>query len=169
MQSIQYAGRREYRLTDRPKNRTTIRSQDWRTDKQKDRHEEQKIERQTHRQKRRNCSDCKRHTYRAEDKKTNIQSRKHNSRKSVKWSAVPVPCLNRLFLELEVKQCSRPNGLSHMRPKFQPWGIWAQRVGIGPRGRDLGYKVGIWALRLGFGPWLGFGPKGWDLVLQTGI
>ena len=28
-------------------------------------------------------------------------------------------------------------------------GIWASRLGFGPRGWDLGLEAGIWALRLG--------------------
>ena len=37
------------------------------------------------------------------------------------------------------------------------------RMGFGPRGRDLGLKTGIWV------PKLGFGPQGWDLGLKAGI
>ena len=42
-------------------------------------------------------------------------------------------------------------------------GIWASRLGFGPRNWDLGLDTGIWASRLGSGP------RGWYLGLEAGI
>ena len=39
---------------------------------------------------------------------------RQNSRKSVRWSAVPVPCLSRLCLKLEGKQGSGPKGVDDL-------------------------------------------------------
>ena len=83
-----------------------------------------------------------------------------NSRKSARWSAVPVPCLSRLCLKLRGEQGSGPEGVDdlcfHSHGEFSPspppppairslgWDldfeaeIWASRLGSGPRGQDLG-------------------------------
>ena len=37
-----------------------------------------------------------------------------NSRKSVRWSAVPVPCLSRLWLKLRGEQGSGPEGVDDL-------------------------------------------------------
>ena len=107
-----------------------------------------------------------------------------NSRKSVRWSAVPVPCLSRLWLKLRGEQGSGPEGVDdlcfHTYGEFSPpppphspspslWAhISAWRPISQPRGpnpsleaqipRDwyLGLGVRIGALRVGFGP------QGWD-------
>ena len=42
-------------------------------------------------------------------------------------------------------------------------GIWALRLGFGPRDWDLGLETGIWASRLEFGP------RDWILSLETGV
>ena len=39
---------------------------------------------------------------------------KKNSRKSVRWSAVPVPCLSRLCLKLRGEQGSGPKGVDDL-------------------------------------------------------
>ena len=39
---------------------------------------------------------------------------KRNSRKSVRWSAVPVPCLSRLWLKLRGEQGSGPEGVDDL-------------------------------------------------------
>ena len=39
---------------------------------------------------------------------------KSNSRKSVRWSAAPVPCLSRLWLKLRGKQVSGPEGVDDL-------------------------------------------------------
>ena len=47
-----------------------------------------------------------------------------NSRKSVRWSAVPVPCLSRLCLKLSGEQGSGPKGVNdlcfHTYGEFSP-------------------------------------------------
>ena len=47
-----------------------------------------------------------------------------NSRKSVRWSAVPVPCLSRLCLKLSGEQGSGPEGVDdlcfHTCGEFSP-------------------------------------------------
>ena len=40
--------------------------------------------------------------------------RKSNSRKNVRWSAVPVPCLRRLWLKLRGEQGSGPEGVDDL-------------------------------------------------------
>ena len=45
---------------------------------------------------------------------------KWNSRKSVRWSAVPVPCLSRLWLKLRGEQGSGPEGVNDLC--FHPYG-----------------------------------------------
>ena len=49
---------------------------------------------------------------------------KNNSRKSVRWSAVPVPCLSRLCLKLSGEQGSGPEGVDdlcfHTYGEFSP-------------------------------------------------
>ena len=42
------------------------------------------------------------------------RKKKKNSRKSVRWSAVPVPCLSRLCLKLKGKQVSGPEGVDDL-------------------------------------------------------
>ena len=70
-----------------------------------------------------------------------------NSRKSVRSSAVPVPCLSRLRLKLRVDDL-----FFHIDGEFSPPpSTWASRL-------DLALEAGIWALRLGFGP------QGWDFA-----
>ena len=48
----------------------------------------------------------------------------HNSRKSVRWSAVPAPCLSKLWLRLRGVQGSGPEGIDdlcfHTYGKFSP-------------------------------------------------
>ena len=48
----------------------------------------------------------------------------NNSRKSVRWSAVPVPCLSRLWLKLRGEQGSGPEGVDdlcfHTYGEFSP-------------------------------------------------
>ena len=60
-----------------------------------------------------------------------------NSRKSVRWSAVPVPCLSRLCLKVRGEQGSGPKGVDdlcfHTNGEFSP-----PPPGIGPLGWDLG-------------------------------
>ena len=58
-----------------------------------------------------------------------------NSRKSVRWSAEPVPCLSRLLRLL----C------------FHTYGVFSSVWDLG-LGRRFGTQGRIWALRLGFGP-----------------
>ena len=79
-------------------------------------------------------------------------AKKVNSRKSVRWSAVPVPCLSRLCLKLRGEQDSGPEGVDDLRfhtyGEFSPpprTGIWVSRLGFGSRGWDLGFEDGIWA------------------------
>ena len=55
-----------------------------------------------------------------------------NSCKSIRWAAVPVPCLSRLWLKLRGEQGS---GLGVE--------IWALRVGLGSQDWDLGLETGI--------------------------
>ena len=45
------------------------------------------------------------------------------------------------------------------RPRFQSLGIWASRLGFGPRGWDMGFEAEIWAWRLGGG---GYGEGGME-------
>ena len=70
---------------------------------------------------------------------------------SVRWSAVPVPCLSKLFLKLRGEQGSGPEGVDdlcfHTYGEFSP-----SPPGIGPLGWDLDLKAEIWASRLGSGP-----------------
>ena len=77
-----------------------------------------------------------------------------NSRKSVRWSAVPVAPM-RVYVSvrwLEGQQFS---------------GVQASRLGFGPQGWDLGLQVGFLAFRLGF--WSQDWVLGWDLGLKAGI
>ena len=46
-----------------------------------------------------------------------------NSCKSVRWSAVPVPCLRRLWLKLRGKQGSGPEGMNDLLSHI--WGIFS--------------------------------------------
>ena len=83
-----------------------------------------------------------------------------NSRKSVRWSAVPVPCLSRLCLKLRGEQGSGPEGVDDLC--FHTYGEFSPPPpppppGIGPFGWDLDLKAEIWVSRLGFGP------RDWDL------
>ena len=59
-----------------------------------------------------------------------------NSRKSVRWSAVLVPCLSRLCLKLRGEQGSGPEGVDdlcfHTYGEFSP----SPPLGIGPHGWD---------------------------------
>ena len=52
------------------------------------------------------------------------QGGRKNSRKSVRWSAVPVPCLSRLWLKLRGEQGSSPEGVDdlcfHTYGEFSP-------------------------------------------------
>ena len=74
-----------------------------------------------------------------------------NSRKSVKWSAVPVPSKSELWLKLRGEQGSGPEGVDdlcfHTYGEFSP-----SPPGIGTLGWDLDFKAEIWASRLVFGP-----------------
>ena len=60
-----------------------------------------------------------------------------NSRKSVRWSAVPVPCSSRLWFKLRGEQGSGPNGADdlcfHTYGEFSP----SPPPGIGSHGWDL--------------------------------
>ena len=51
-------------------------------------------------------------------------AKKLNSRKSIRWSAVPVPCLSRLCLKSKGKQGSGPEGVDdlcfHTYGEFSP-------------------------------------------------
>ena len=57
-----------------------------------------------------------------------------NSRKSVRWSAVPVPvpCLSRLWLKLRGEQGSGPNGVDDLC--FHTYGGF---LGSGPEGDEV--------------------------------
>ena len=79
-----------------------------------------------------------------EEKKKKKKKKKKNSRKSVRWSVVPVPCPSRLCWKLKGKQGSGPKGVNDLcfhtyggfspsppsheaqipvsRPKSQSWG-----------------------------------------------
>ena len=70
------------------------------------------------------------------------------SRKSVSWSAVPEPCLSRLWLKLRGEQGSGPKG---QNPSLKAQ-ILAWRLSFGPQGQDLGLLAEILTLRLRFGP-----------------
>ena len=93
-----------------------------------------------------------------------------DSRKSARWSAVPVPCPSSLCLKLAGQRPRRGRWpmLSHIWTIFSSssssssWDC-ASWLGFQPRGRNLGLKAGIWASRLGFGP------HHWDLGLKTGL
>ena len=74
-------------------------------------------------------------------------TKKVNSRKSVRWSAVPVSCLSWLCLKLRGEQ-----GSCHTYGEFSPSPPPPPRPGIGPFGRDLDLEAEIWASRLGSGP-----------------
>ena len=67
-----------------------------------------------------------------------------------------MPCLSKLCLKLGGEQGSGPEGVDDLRSHNLDLdlkaGIWALRLGSGPRGWDLGLEARIWALRLGFGP-----------------
>ena len=89
------------------------------------------------------------------------RSSKFNSRKSVRWSAVPVPCLSRLCLKLREGKGQRPwkgrwPTLSHLWRIFSlfwksafglifwpPRWIWVSKLGFGLGGRDFGHRAGI--------------------------
>ena len=84
---------------------------------------------------------------------------KKNSRKSVRWSAVPVPCLSRLWLKLRGEQGSGPEGVDdlcfHTYGGFSPSSppeFWASRPGSGPFSGDFDVEAEIWASRSGSGP-----------------
>ena len=67
------------------------------------------------------------------------------SRKSVTWSAVPVPCLR-----LKGEQGSGPEEVDDL--SFHTYGEFSpSSPGIGPLGWNLGLKAEIWAWRLGGG------------------
>ena len=108
------------------------------------------------------------------------QLKRCNSRKSVRWSAVPVPCLSRLWLKLRGEQGSGPKGVDDLcfhtygefspspsppphPPSPQPPGpylsleahIPASRPKSQPRGPNSSLK--------------GFGAKDWDLDLEAGV
>ena len=78
---------------------------------------------------------------------------KINSRKSVRWSAVPVPCLSRLCLRLRGEQGSGPEGVDdlcfHTYGEFSPSSP-PSPPGIGSLGWNLDLEAEIWASRLGF-------------------
>ena len=73
-----------------------------------------------------------------------------NSRKSVRWSAVPVPCLSGLWLKLRGEQGSGPEGVDdlcfHTYGEFSP----PPPSGIGPFSWDLDLEAEIWVSGLGF-------------------
>ena len=75
-----------------------------------------------------------------------------NSRKSIRWSSVPMPCLSRLWLKLRGEQGSGPEGVDdlcfHTYGEFPP----PPPSGIGPFGWDLDLKAEIWVSRLGSEP-----------------
>ena len=92
------------------------------------------------------------------DKNWKGRKKKDNSRKSVRWSAVPVPCLRRLWLKLRGEQGSGPKGVDdlcfHTYEEFSP-------------SPSSDWDLGLWAEIESLG--LGFVPKGWDLGLAAGI
>ena len=71
----------------------------------------------------------------------------HKRRKSVRWSAVPMPCLSRLCLKLKGKHGSGPGSMSyaftHMDMGLEDR-IWASRLGLRSQDWDLGLVTGIW-------------------------
>ena len=75
-----------------------------------------------------------------------------NSRKSVRWSVVPVPYLSRLCLKLKGEQGSGPKGVNNLC--FDTYGEFSPPPpsGIGPFSWDLDLKAGIWSSRLRYGP-----------------
>ena len=108
-------------------------------------------------------------------------SRKRISRKSIRWSAVPVPCLSRLRLKLRGEQGSGPEGVDDLcfhtygefspssyppsasRAISQPGGPYPSLNAQIPTQRPRFHSLGIWALRLGFVP------GGWDMGLDAEI
>ena len=81
-----------------------------------------------------------------------------NRRKSVGWSAVPVPCLSRLCLKLRGEQGSGSEEADDLG--FHTYGEFSPShpptlpppPGIRPLGWDFDLKAEIWVSRLGFGP-----------------
>ena len=78
-----------------------------------------------------------------------------NSRKSVRWSAVPVPCPSRLWLKLRGEQGSGPEGVNDLY--FHTYGEFSTSSpppcpGISPLGWDLDLEAEILAFRLKSGP-----------------
>ena len=78
-----------------------------------------------------------------------------NSRKSVRWSAVPVPCLSRLCLKLSGEQGSRPEGVDDLC--FHTYGNFLLLLLLLPLASGLLAEIWISRLR--------FRPQGWDLCL----
>ena len=102
-----------------------------------------------------------------------IKGGRENRCKSVRWSAVPVPCISRLCLKLKGKQGSGPKGVNdlsfHTRNFVallllaigaKGW-ILALKVGFRPSRGDTDLEAGIWSSRLRFGP------PGRDLGLEA--
>ena len=106
-----------------------------------------------------------------------------NSRKSVRWSAVPVPCLSRFWLKLRGEQGSGPKRVDDLcfhtgefspppspppppptsRPISQPQSPYPSLEAQIPVLRPKSLKAWSWGLKMGFKPWR------WDLGLKTGI
>ena len=88
-----------------------------------------------------------------EDRQMEEESRSRmNSRKSVRWSVVPVPYLSRLCLKLKGEQGSGPKGVNNLC--FDTYGEFSPPPpsGIGPFSWDLDLKAEIWVSRLGSEP-----------------
>ena len=119
------------------------------------------------------------------------QLRRKNSRKSVRWSAVPIAPMW-VYVGVRWLEGQRPRrGQWPMLFLFEPqgWnyglkaGIGALRLGVEPWSLDLSLEAGIMALGLelwlwgwnwGFEIWiwasrLGFEPQDWDLGLKVRI
>ena len=83
-----------------------------------------------------------------------FRSKTSNSRKSVRWSVVPMPCPSRLCLKLKGKQGRGPKGVNNLC--FHTYGEFSLSYppppGIMPLGWDLDLEGEIWASRLGYGP-----------------
>ena len=82
---------------------------------------------------------------------------KTNSRKSVRWSAVPVPCLSRLWLKLRGEQGSGPEGVDdlcfHTYGEFSPPSSPSYPPSPQPPGPYLSLEAHIPASRPKSQPW----------------
>ena len=109
-----------------------------------------------------------------------VVSIKSNSRKSVRWSAVPVAPVSVWMYDGE--RGSGPEGANDLCCIycFEPWtricalrleyGISAERLGFRSQGCDLGLEVKIWALKAAICAWrLELGPCGRIFSLKAGF